>query len=350
MRGHSERLDLLARDAARGLSRRSLMRRAAGVAVAAAFGELSFGGGLPVARADKTRGTCPNTPAAGACPDQNVDLWTQACKKTIPSGVPSTFNGCGPESGLDLPALGHGDFIPDEPLELANFFEACKGHDCCYGMCQSDKAACDQTFLQGMIAACKASVGSTLNLLTPQGAAEYLICLDLASIYYAAVGKTPDGEAAYLSAQQQACLCCNDCPNTKTDPNNCGACGHKCPAGDACCNGECIDLQNNGANCGACGTKCSDQTICIGGQCKCPDGGAVCGPSGACCGGGQACCDFATNGTPDHICYDPSNFFCCATGGPCPNDNGPNVCTDCGCCNDFEYCCGGSTDCQLEPC
>lgn len=86
------------------------------------------------------------------------------------------------------------------------------------------------------------------------------------------------------------------CADLRTDPFNCGGCGIRCLAGDACvdggcgcppwqtaCDDACVDLSYDPSNCGACGNRCGrDQPLCSAGECAdCETwGAAACG--GAC--------------------------------------------------------------------
>ena len=128
--------------------------------------------------------------------------------------------------------------------------------------------------------------------------------------------------------------------NYTTDPNNCGGCGKKCAAGQACISGNCQcdpgpsgcdclpDFESNVMHCGSCGLKCSEPpnstTKCEAGRCvfTCKAGMADCnlndadgcetniyrdpqncGSCGAACETGQACIDgaCATEPCPDGV-------------------------------------------------
>jgi peroxiredoxin len=120
--------------------------------------------------------------------------------------------------------------------------------------------------------------------------------------------------------------------NINTDVNNCGSCGHLCPAGSVCtagmcivscqagqanCGGHCANLATDSANCGACGHACAAGSICVNGACvvSCPTGQTNCG--GHCanlsndpanCGGcGHAC-------PPGGVCIAGACTFICPPG------------------------------------
>jgi hypothetical protein len=131
--------------------------------------------------------------------------WTPECKHGVPNGKRSQFNGCGPQNGLDLPVLGHGDWVPDQPLGAVDFFDACKGHDCCYGRCGSDKSDCDAAFLDAMTKACLRSEPAADVLF---GGIRLTLCMNLASTYHAAVHLTDTGRGAYEAGQAEVCDCC----------------------------------------------------------------------------------------------------------------------------------------------
>jgi len=124
--------------------------------------------------------------------------------------------------------------------------------------------------------------------------------------------------------------------NLMTDPNNCGACGHKCAPGqecrsdngvpecfDACeasgktrCPFTCADLLSDPLNCGACGLGCPERDHQIA-QCR----KGVCSTQ---CTDGFADCDGnPMNGCEVNLATDPSNCGACgvqcniAGGQPC---------------------------------
>jgi alpha-tubulin suppressor-like RCC1 family protein len=77
------------------------------------------------------------------------------------------------------------------------------------------------------------------------------------------------------------------CAGLSTDNADCGACGHRCPAGEVCsggacqascsppfvrCGSSCADLANDPNHCGACGTACGPyahaSAACVQGVCQ----------------------------------------------------------------------------------
>jgi hypothetical protein len=180
--------------------------------------------------------------------------------------------------------------------------------------------------------------------------------------------------------------CCQSdqihCPGPGTGLSG-GTC---CPAGTTCCEGGCCppentcclnytltfinpsaaevctDLQTDPNNCGACRHKCAGLP-CIDGTCQCPAGDSICkGPlNQTCCAPNEYCQGSAFGGvecvprcSPCET-YDPTNSVqpcqplecdacqtCDPTSGQCtPSDNG----TACG--SDL-FCCGGQ--CVSETC
>ncbi len=106
------------------------------------------------------------------------------------------------------------------------------------------------------------------------------------------------GEVCSQGACSTSCgggtaLCNAACVDTKSDPANCGACGKKCDAGSLCskgacapacaasetaCGNACVDTTTDRANCGACGTTCKSGEVCTAGQCtlSCQQGLTLC--------------------------------------------------------------------------
>jgi hypothetical protein len=129
-------------------------------------------------------------------------------------------------------------------------------------------------------------------------------------------------------------LCSNGCEtDERSDPANCGACGHACGANQQCVNGECmcppgttrcydrcVDTNVDPNNCGACGNGCpgaSDDTA---------NGGPTCagGTCGYVCYAGFADCNGRINdGCEVDIGKDPLHCGGCGTrcdtsrGQPC---------------------------------
>jgi hypothetical protein len=157
-------------------------------------------------------------------------------------------------------------------------------------------------------------------------------------------------------------LCCTGpdgsarCVDGSEDPNNCGACGRVCAAGQnargVCIAGECSTICSEGfadcdfdgrcetdlndpRSCGQCGRRCGVDVpgtdACISQQCVCGDTGAAC-PSGKSCCGADAtqglparCVDLSTGEPSGNNIND-----CGACGAACnaPNNNAVATCTD----------------------
>jgi hypothetical protein len=196
----------------------------------------------------------------------------------VANGQQSEFNGCGPQGGLDLPIFGKGDWIPDSPLDLADFFSACQGHDCCYGTCGKSKSVCDENFLNDMIAACNRSwpVSSvSKGIINGQ---YYAMCLAVARVYYDAVSATGTGQDAYNAGQKEVCNCCVDC---QTYAQTLGALNARwwrwCPDPDSADGHSCMSVCSDMSNCGGCGSVCPDEQ-CDANGCQtgaCQDGQCV---------------------------------------------------------------------------
>jgi hypothetical protein len=199
-------LDVLSRAAATGMSRRQMAKLGGALALTALLPEWA----VPARAADvahaaaKTTGNCP-AQRRGPCGAVRAH-WSPTCKTTVPNGRASAFNGCGPQNGLDLPVLGHGDWVPDRPLDVVSFFDACKGHDCCYGRCGSEKAACDEQFLHAMRDSCLKSASLADLALLP--GLRMSLCLGVAEVYHQAVSSTDTGQSAYDAGQAETCDCC----------------------------------------------------------------------------------------------------------------------------------------------
>jgi hypothetical protein len=174
--------------------------------------------------------------------------------------------------------------------------------------------------------------------------------------------------------------CCNSaCIDTSIDPDNCGACGNACQAGEfcsrgacvvgqactqnsqfascalpsrregECCSGTCIDLLNDDNNCDGCGYFCAAGTSCVGGLCVVSDGGitscvpdtgniTVTCPAGSDCVNGFFACGVTTcaqagiSACNNNFSYSFGLGQCCTgVDGGCPDvQNDPNNCGECG--------------------
>ncbi|MCG3174579.1 MAG: hypothetical protein GMKNLPBB_02824 [Myxococcota bacterium] len=154
--------------------------------------------------------------------------------------------------------------------------------------------------------------------------------------------------------------CPRGCANLKTDTENCGSCGFKCPGApnaDAVCNaggcglkckgtmsmceGRCVDTTTDPGNCGFCGAYCEQPgggtAKCLNSKCvtECPFGHAVC--NGGCvdirsdpnnCSGCGKVCDAGASGG-EAVCESGvCKIQCEATEKLCKSAEGEDICTD----------------------
>jgi hypothetical protein len=83
------------------------------------------------------------------------------------------------------------------------------------------------------------------------------------------------------------------CIAVLTDPNNCGGCGRKCPAGQGCYDGRCLTILPTGCpvNYTRCdGVCCVPGSTCLNGTCQCPGQAPTAEGCGYGCGTSVATC------------------------------------------------------------
>lgn len=87
--------------------------------------------------------------------------------------------------------------VPDCPFEVVCFGDACNTHDRCYGTCGSSQSACDNQFLEDLLASCAGAFF--------EGDSEFSSCAGLAFIYWQTVVQV--GHLAHEISQELVCGC-----------------------------------------------------------------------------------------------------------------------------------------------
>ena len=105
---------------------------------------------------------------------------------------------CGPPGIFAL-------IIPDCPLGVVCFGDACNEHDRCYGTCGTSKVVCDDFFLDILLDTCRETRGEDDEVFER--------CVSLAYIYWQAVARF--GQIAFDIAQNVNCTCLGVTPTGK---------------------------------------------------------------------------------------------------------------------------------------
>ncbi|MEO7113285.1 MAG: hypothetical protein ABI183_22790 [Polyangiaceae bacterium] len=130
--------------------------------------------------------------------------------------------------------------------------------------------------------------------------------------------------------------CSGSCATLSRDPQNCGACGVTCGAGEECSAGECTttcggdqslcgggdagdagspycaSFATDNANCGGCGVHCGAGEMCSSGSCQ-----TTCGASQTVCNGADAGVDAGRGGIPFCATLSTDDENCGACGNVC---------------------------------
>jgi hypothetical protein len=167
------------------------------------------------------------------------------------------------------------------------------------------------------------------------------------------------------SSGQMLCPVTGSCADLKSDPNNCGTCGHACLAvtngtavclngtcGVACssgytnCNGACINDQGDPNNCGGCGKSCPQLNSGAKGFRSCKSGTCTVLCNYPMWVGYQDCDGNIPNGCETYVMTDTANCGACrnacAANGWCSSyscyncPNGQTRCPSLGICADLQ--------------
>jgi hypothetical protein len=175
-----------------------------------------------------------------------------------------------------------------------------------------------------------AAPGNGIDITGLHGVFTLQACLNVNEIGISAAAGTACTATALPLCDPGEQACGSQCANVQSDPQNCGSCGHSCPANDVCTNGNCVCVPHCAS--GSCGgsdgcngtCECPASEYCSNGSCvNCPCSAGYCGVNS--CGRSCANCptgEDCTNHSCQHICgagliYCPATDSCVKSATEC---------------------------------
>ncbi len=222
---------------------------------------------------DPVRMTCVECLTEVDCPSGQVCAAGSVCRAPLCAAGPSTCTSDGRVRTCD-PRTGFVDMVC--PAGMGCIGGRCQARACTPGAVEcgagAERRTCSADGTTQTITACPAAPHA-LGRCIGAGACS-IVC-----------------DAGFADCNNNTADGCER--DTRSDNNNCGACGLACTAGLVCsagactsaacgaglstCSGVCRDLTSDTSNCGGCGRTCATGMVCVGGGCACTGGLTTCG-------------------------------------------------------------------------